>query len=105
MNLPLDVLTTRLDALYADVSAVNPDTPCAFSVARVFNSLLAEAREALSDDPIVSTIGSIKAMDNSTTTSLVNNGTVRALAGQVISALTGSTPEPAQRVPRRASRS
>jgi len=104
VNLPLDVLTTRLDALYADVSAVNPDTPCAFSVARVFNSLLAEAREALSDDPIVSTIGSIKAADGSTA-SLVNNGTVRALAGQLLSALTGSSPEPAQRAPRRSSRS
>jgi hypothetical protein len=87
-NLRLDVLTTRLQALHADVAAVNPDTACALSVARVFNNLLAEAREALPDDPIVATIGSIRAAEDNTT-SLVNNGTVRVLSGQLLSALQG----------------
>jgi hypothetical protein len=91
MSLPLDVLRARIEALHTDVAAANPDAACAWTLARVFNALLAETREALHDDPIITTIGSIKVAEKSTTVSQVNNATVRALAGQLIAGLVAKT--------------
>jgi hypothetical protein len=92
-----EVLRKRVEALHADLSAASPDTPCGWPLARVFNALLAETRAALQDDPIVTTIGSIKVQDKSTTVSQANNGTVRALAGQLIAALSAAEAAPVER--------
>jgi hypothetical protein len=87
MSLPVAVVRHRLDALYRDVEQANTEAACPWPVARVFNALLAETREHLVGDPIVTAMASLKPADKNSTLSTAHYGTVRALVGQLIAAL------------------
>lgn len=87
MSVAAPLLRKRLEALHQDLSAINPDAVCAWPLARVFNALLAETREHLSGDPVVTSIASLKPADKSQTITTATHGTARALTGQLLVAL------------------
>lgn len=87
MSLAPDMIKTRLEALHDELEQLDARSACAWPVARVFNALLAETRALMADDPVVSSMGSVKPADKTGVHSVAENGTVRTLARQLSTAL------------------
>jgi hypothetical protein len=85
--LSMEQLARRMRALYDDLGHATPDAPCAWPLARVFNTLLAEVRGILVEDPIVMSMSSLRPSDKAGLVSHTPNAAVRALAGQLLAAM------------------
>src|SRR4051794_11199219 len=85
-------LDKRLTALYEDLGNLPAEAPCPWPVARVFNTLLAETRTVLPEDPVVLAIGSLRVSDKQQTMTTTPYGAVRTLVRQLSVAMDGQSP-------------
>jgi hypothetical protein len=84
-GLTTHVLRERLEALHDDLANSDSSERCSVSVVRVFNALVAEVREHLSDDPVVKVIAPIWPIDDES--KLPSISSLQVLAGQLRAAL------------------
>lgn len=93
---PRDI-EARLRALADDLAEFPPGVACAWPVSRVFNELLKQVKREREEDPVVATIAFLRdaPTGGETPAPVVQIGTVRALVGQLLVALSADGAESA----------
>ncbi len=89
MTIDAEHITTRLDALRADLDRFPAGVSCPWPLARVYNELLRQAKEIVGTDPIVKILRPVEQgggeFEPDASTALV--GTIGGLIGQLRIAL------------------
>jgi hypothetical protein len=75
-------LSKRLKALHASLDSFGPNDACPWEVAKIFNALLAEAKQQYGNDPVVKAIDEAEP-GSGNAYATVNCGAVRTAVSQL----------------------